>query len=98
MNMLTGKQKAFLRGLLNTEPAIFQVGKEGLTENLLQQLDDALEARELIKITVLNNQKEAPEVLARTIASRTGAEVVQVIGHKIGLYRRARKPRLVLPE
>ncbi|HHT05098.1 MAG TPA: ribosome assembly RNA-binding protein YhbY [Hydrogenispora sp.] len=96
--MLKGKQKAYLRGLLNNEPSIFQVGKEGLSENLLQQLDDALEARELIKITILNNQKEAPEVLAKTIASRTGAEVVQVIGHKIGLYRRARKPRLNVPD
>ena len=96
--MLKGKQKAYLRGLLNAESPIFQVGKEGLSENLLQQLDDALEARELIKITVLNNQKEAPEALAQTIASRTGAEVVQVIGHKIGLYRRARKPRLILPD
>lgn len=96
--MLKGKQKAYLRGLLNTQSAIFQVGKEGLSANLLQQLDDALAARELIKITVLNNQEAAPEDLAQTIAAATGAEVVQVIGNKIGLYRPARKPRLTLPD
>lgn len=96
--MLRGKQKAFLRGLLNTQTPVFQVGKEGLSENLLQQLDDVLEARELIKISVLQNQKADPEELATAIAARTGAEVVQVIGSKIGLYRPARKPRLTLPD
>ncbi|NLY92266.1 MAG: YhbY family RNA-binding protein [Firmicutes bacterium] len=96
--MLKGKQKAYLRGLLNTQTAIFQIGKEGLSENLLQQLDDALEARELIKLTVLPSQTEPPERLAAQIAARTGAEVVQIIGRRIGLYRRAQKPRLVLPE
>lgn len=96
--MLKGKQKAYLRGLLNTQTPIFQVGKDGLAENLLKQLDDVLEARELIKISVLNNQTTPPEELAEAIAARTGAHVVQVIGNKIGLYRAARKPLITLPD
>mgnify|MGYP000958288915 FL=1 len=96
--MLRGKQKAYLRGLLNTQTPVFQVGKEGLSENLLRQLDEVMEARELIKITVLNNQTAAPDELAAAIAAHTGAEVVQVIGNKIGLYRAARKPQLALPD
>lgn len=95
--MLTGKQKSFLRGLLNPMSPIFQVGKGGITENLLKQLDEALEARELIKITVLNNQVAEPETIAEEIAAGTGAEVVQVIGNKIGLYRAAKKKRIELP-
>lgn len=95
--MLKGKQKAYLRGLLNTQTPIFQIGKEGLSENLLRQLDEVLEARELIKISVLQNQTAAPEELAASIAAHTGAEVVQVIGSKIGLYRAARIPQITLP-
>jgi RNA-binding protein len=95
--MLTGKQKSFLRGLLNTMTPIFQVGKGGVSANLLKQLDDALEARELIKITVLNNQEAEPAMIAQEIAAGTGAEVVQVIGNKIGLYRAAKKKQLELP-
>ena len=70
--MLKGKQKAYLRGLLNNEPSIFQVGKEGLSENLLQQLDDALEARELIKITVLNNQRKPRKCWPRRLPAAPG--------------------------
>jgi len=95
--MLTGKQKSFLRGLLNTMAPIFQVGKGGINANLLKQLDDALEARELIKITVLNNQEADAETIAQELAAGTGAEVVQVIGNKIGLYRAAKKKRIELP-
>lgn len=95
--MLTGKQKAFLRGKLNTVTPIFQIGKGGITENLIKQLDDALEARELIKISVLNNQLAAPKMIAEQLAEETGAEVVQVIGNKIGLYREAKKKQIILP-
>lgn len=95
--MLTGKQKAFLRGMLNTITPIFQIGKGGITENLIKQLDDALEARELIKISVLNNQSAAPKELSQQLAVETGAEVVQVIGNKIGLYREAKKKQILLP-
>ncbi|HBG17470.1 MAG TPA: ribosome assembly RNA-binding protein YhbY [Firmicutes bacterium] len=95
--MLTGKQKSFLRGMLNTMTPVFQVGKGGITENLLKQLDEVLEARELIKITVLNNQVADPDDIAQEIATQTGAEVVQVIGNKIGLYREAKKKQINLP-
>ncbi len=95
--MLAGKQKAFLRGMLNTMTPIFQIGKGGITENLIKQLDDALEARELIKISVLNNQSATPKELSDQLAAETGAEVVQVIGNKIGLYREAKKKQIILP-
>ena len=85
--MITGKQRATLRSMANTIQPIFQIGKGGLTPALTQQLDDALEARELIKVSVLETceitQKEAGE----TAAQRTKSELVQTIGRKFVLYR-----------
>jgi len=77
---------------------IFQVGKGGLNENLVWQLDDALEARELIKIRILANSPEKPKEVAEEIAQATGADLVQVIGKNILLFRQSKKkPRLELP-
>ncbi|MBO5883266.1 MAG: ribosome assembly RNA-binding protein YhbY [Clostridia bacterium] len=85
--MLTSKQRAYLRGLANSESAILQVGKGGIGENLAKTVSDALEARELIKITVLENCMETPKEAANAIADATGADVVGVIGRKVILYR-----------
>ena len=95
--MLTSKQRAFLRGMANGMDAIFQVGKNGVTPELRDTVYHALEARELVKISVLdNNMLGARE--AAMLASRTGAEVVQVIGNKFVLYRAAKKPVIELPQ
>ena len=85
--MLSSKQRAYLRGLANDFPAIMQIGKGGLTENLLKTCSDALEARELIKLTVLENSMETPRDVANELADATGADVVGVVGRKIILYR-----------
>jgi len=77
---------------------IFQIGKGGMNENLLKQLDDALEARELIKVKVLANSEELPKEVAGEIADATGSELVQVIGKNMLFFRQSKKkPRLELP-
>ena len=93
--MLTSKQRAYLRGLANTEKAIMQIGKDGIGENLIQQVNDALEARELIKGRVLENNIEYDARLAaQELAAATRSEVVQVIGTKFVLYRESHsKPK-----
>ncbi len=96
--MITSKQRAYLRGLANGLPAIMQIGKGGLTENLLKTLSDALEARELIKLTVLENSGEEPREVLNALAEALGAEPVAVTGKKIVLYRASeKKPVIVLP-
>lgn len=85
---LTSKQRAQLRGLANSIDTILQVGKDGLGENLIKQADDALEARELIKGRVLDNNIEYDaRTAAEELAVATRSEVVQVIGSKFVLYR-----------
>ena len=85
--MLTSKQRAYLRGLANSENAIMQIGKGGVGENLVKTVSDALEARELIKLTVLENSMETPRDVANELADATDADVVGVVGRKIILYR-----------
>ena len=85
--MITSKQRAYLRGLANGIPAIMQIGKGGVGENLIKTVSDALEARELIKLTVLENSMEAPREVADALADATGADVVGVVGKKVILYR-----------
>lgn len=98
---MTTKQRAYLKGLaMNIDP-IFQIGKSSLTTEYLDSLEEALEARELIKINVLKNCLDEPKELAYAIGENTNAEVVQVIGRKIVLYREARQPekrKIVLPK
>ncbi len=89
--MLTGKQKRYLRSLAHHIDPIFQVGKAGVNPNMIKQLYDALEARELIKVSVLNNSLEDTESAAEKIVSRTHAELVQVIGHTIVLYKESKE-------
>lgn len=96
---MTSKQRAYLRGLANTIEPIFQIGKSGLSDNLIKQLDDALEARELIKITVLNTVPDDVKSLGNDIANSTNSTLVQTVGNKITLYRARKKDsKIVLPE
>ena len=85
--MLTSKERAYLRGLANTEKAIMQIGKDGIGENLIKTVSDALEARELIKLTVLENCNYTPKEAANELAEAVNAEVCGVVGRKIILYR-----------
>lgn len=89
---LTSKQRAQLRGLGNTLEPIVHIGKDGLGENLIKQANDALEARELIKCKVLDNNIEYDaRTAAEALAKATRSEVVQVIGTKFILYRQSHK-------
>ncbi|MBQ6441672.1 MAG: ribosome assembly RNA-binding protein YhbY [Lachnospiraceae bacterium] len=95
---MTTKQRSFLKGLaMKTEP-IFQIGKSSLTPEFCKSVEEALEKRELIKISVLKNCADDPHALAEILSERTKSEVVQVIGKKIVLYRPAKKPKIELPK
>ncbi len=96
--MLTSKQRAYLRGVANALEPTLLIGKGGLTDNVTGEIDVALEAKELIKIKILNNSMEDPRDVSHEIAARLGAEVVQVIGGKFVLYRQSEEnPTIVLP-
>lgn len=95
----TSKQRSYLKGLASNEDAIFQIGKSSITPTMVQAIDDAIEKRELIKISVLKNCMDDPHELADIVAERTHSNVVIVIGKKIVLYRPNKKnPRIVLPK
>ena len=94
--MLTSKQRAQLRGLANGMQAIFQVGKGGVGDALIKQVDDALEARELIKITVLENAQTTSRAVADEIAIKVKADVVQVIGSTFILYRESKEHKEIV--
>ena len=96
--MITSKQRAYLRGLANTIEPIFQVGKSGIGDNFIKQVDDALEARELIKIKLLDTSFLDARETIDEIAQLTGAEAVQAIGSKMVLYRESKnKKKIELP-
>ena len=97
---MNSKQRAYLKGLaMNIDP-IFQVGKASLTPELTAAVDEALEARELIKTSVLINCMDDPRALADVLADRTKSQVVQVIGKKIVLYREGKgnRKKIELPQ
>lgn len=97
--MLTGKQKRFLRSEAHHLTPIFQVGKGGVNQNLIKQIEDALEARELIKVSVLNNCLEDRDDVAEQLSQGAKAELVQVIGNVIVLYKESKEnKKLVLPK
>ncbi|ODM25995.1 ribosome assembly RNA-binding protein YhbY [Acetivibrio mesophilus] len=93
--MLTGKQRSYLRSLANSVEPIFQVGKGGINDNMIKQFNEALEARELIKVTVLKNAMVETKEVCNEAASLVGAEVVQVIGNKFVLYKESKENRLI---
>ena len=96
---MTSKQRAYLRGLSNTMDAIFQIGKGGISENQIKQLSDALEARELIKISVLESAPDSAKELGNEIAEKTNSILVQVVGNKITLFRQRKKDsKIELPK
>ena len=84
---MTTKQRAYLKGLAMTMDSIFQIGKNSMTPEFTNAISEALEKRELIKISVLKNCADDPKELAQMIAERTRSQVVQVIGKKIVLYK-----------
>ena len=95
---LNSKQRAYLKGLAASEDAIIQVGKGGISPELTASVDEALSARELIKLSVLKNCMDDPNEIAAIISERTHSCVVQVIGKKIVLYRPKKdKPKIKLP-
>ena len=95
--MLTSKQRAKLRTLANPLETILQVGKGGIGAQLVKQVDDALRARELIKMRVLETAPGFPREIAHALAEQTNAEVVQVIGTRFVLYRKnPKEPKIIL--
>ena len=88
---MTTKQRSKLRSLAQNIEPVGQVGKGGLSENMISGLSDALEKRELVKMTVLNNAEDDISDIAAELAEKLGAEVVCVIGHKVVLYRLSHK-------
>lgn len=92
---MTTKQRAYLKSLAMNIDAIYQVGKSSLTPEITKGLDEALEKRELIKVSVLNNCMDDPREIAEVVAERTRAEVVQVIGKKIVLYRESKENKKI---
>jgi RNA-binding protein len=89
--MLTSKQRKKLSSLGQKTEAIFQIGKNGLSDALVNELSNALEAREIIKISVLNNSEMVAKDLINDLSQALKAEPVSCIGSKIVIYRRSRK-------
>ena len=89
--MLTGKQKRYLRSLANNIDPIFKIGKAGINDNMISQIDETLENRELIKIHILQNNFDDKNDLAQTLSQATNSEVVQVIGSMIIIYRESQE-------
>lgn len=90
--MITSKQRAYLRGLIAVQQPIMQIGKNGITEALVKTLSDALEAHELIKLTVLETCPDTPRAVSDALCQALDCDPVQVIGRKISLYRQASEP------
>ncbi|GIN55853.1 ribosome assembly RNA-binding protein YhbY [Lederbergia ruris] len=96
--MLTGKQKRFLRSTAHHLQPIFQVGKGGVNDNMIKQIKEALEARELIKISILQNCEEDRETVGNALSAGANAELVQIIGNTIILYKESQdNKQLELP-
>ncbi|WP_058301977.1 ribosome assembly RNA-binding protein YhbY [Gorillibacterium timonense] len=93
--MLTGKQKRHLRSLAHHLTPIFQVGKGGVNDHLIRHIDEALEVRELIKVSILNNNSDDAREVAEELASGAEAELVQVIGKTIVLYKESRENKTI---
>ncbi|HEY0828904.1 MAG TPA: ribosome assembly RNA-binding protein YhbY [Bacilli bacterium] len=96
--MLTNKQKKYLRSLAHHLDPIFQVGKGGVNEHLIQHIVEAIEVRELMKVTVLNTCLDDRHEVGEQLAQGAGAELVQVIGKIIVLYKESKDhKKIVLP-
>ena len=96
---MTSKQRSYLKGLAMNIDSVFQIGKASLTPEFTESINEVLEARELVKISVLKNCMDEPKELAAILAERTHSEVVQVIGKKIVLYKESKnKKKIELPK
>lgn len=96
--MITSKQRAYLRSIAQNLQPIFQIGKNGVNDNQIEQLKNALEVREIIKITMLDTTPADKHSIANEIVEKTGAEVVQIIGKKLTIYKRSEEnPQIELP-
>lgn len=97
---MTTKQRAYLKSLAMTMEPIFQIGKSSMTPSLTKALGEALDARELIKVSMLQNCSDDPKEIAELVAERTHSQVVQVIGKKIVLYKEGKdsKKKIILPK
>ncbi|WP_404453096.1 ribosome assembly RNA-binding protein YhbY [Virgibacillus necropolis] len=93
--MLTGKQKRLLRAKANQLKPIFQVGKIGVNENMVEQISEALEKRELIKVSILQNCMEDKDSVASKLSDGAEAEVVQIIGNNIVLYKESQENKQI---
>ncbi|HAR6526105.1 TPA: ribosome assembly RNA-binding protein YhbY [Staphylococcus pseudintermedius] len=92
---LTGKQKRFLRSKAHHFDPTFQIGKSGINENMVEQLKETLENRELIKIHILQNNMDDKSELAQNISQATDSELVQLIGSMIVLYKESRENKQI---
>ncbi|MBU5428559.1 ribosome assembly RNA-binding protein YhbY [Kineothrix sp. MSJ-39] len=92
---MTSKQRAYLKGLAMNLEAIFQIGKSSLTPEVTEAIGEAFNKKELIKITVLKNCMDDPNEIAHMLAERTHAQVVQVIGKKIVLYKESKEHKKI---
>lgn len=93
--MITGKQRAYLRSLANSLKPSIQIGKGGINENLIKELDQALELKELVKANVLKNSIESASEICAKASKETGSEIVQVIGNKFVLYRESKENKTI---
>lgn len=97
--MLNSRQRAYLRSLANGLEDVFQIGKSGITASMEKDIDACLEARELIKIKVLDNCALEAREAGHNLAAAIDADVVQTIGNKFVLYRESKEnPKIQLPE
>ncbi len=92
---MTSKQRAYLRGLANDYRAIFQIGKNEISDNFIKQIDDALEARELIKVHVLENSGLTAKEACAAVCEETGAEPVSTVGNKFVIYRESKNNKVI---
>ncbi|MBN8200623.1 MULTISPECIES: ribosome assembly RNA-binding protein YhbY [Bacillaceae] len=93
--MLTGKQKRFLRSKAHHLNPIFQVGKGGVNENMIKQVGEALESRELLKVSILQNCEEDRDTVAQQLSKGAKADVVQIIGNIIVLYKESKENKQI---
>ena len=98
IKILKGKHRSYLKSLANKLEPIIQIGKNGLTEDVLKSIDEALEARELIKINLLNNSLLDTKETALEICSKLNAEYVQSLGNKIVIYRESEEKTIEIPK
>jgi len=96
--MLNNKQKSYLKSLANKEKAVFQIGKDGLSDNMIQGISNGLKANELLKFTVLKTCPVDIREIAFDLAAATNSEVVQIIGRTAVLYRHNPEGKIHLPK